>query len=363
MDVIADSDASLPPLGLGAVCEGASSIFHLGDGRRFAYSEFGAQDGYPVLALHGTPGSRLKFRGAGGVAASLGLRLICPDRWGYGDTSRHPSPSLSRFARDGLALIDSLGIRRFALIGVSGGGPYAAAVAAVAGERVSRLALVSPVGPIDALSGVEMRAFHRLCFRILPRIPGAMTAMFRFYRRLLLVAPRTAIGMASRWSIEVDREIVRTPMIRDGLAASFKAGLLHRAAGAVCDVKLFSRPWDVEPWQVRAQARVWLGELDRNVPQAAALELADSIPGAELTWVAGEGHFLITRRYDDVLRWLAGGRDVAGAADQPANPRPQSPDDDKVHSSAIPVAEGVTSPSSGCSSEPVSWPSVQGRFA
>jgi pimeloyl-ACP methyl ester carboxylesterase len=100
-------------------------------------------------------------------------------------------------------------------------------------------------------------------------------------------------------------------MIRDGLAASFRAGLLRHAAGAVCDVKLFSRAWDIEPRQVRAQTRIWLGDLDRNVPQAAARQLARTIPGAELTLVAGEGHFLIARRYDEVLRWLLDGRDCA----------------------------------------------------
>jgi pimeloyl-ACP methyl ester carboxylesterase len=325
MDAIVDTDILRVPAAGEAVVDSEIQSFCLADGRRIAFCVFGACDGFPVLALHGTPGSSMKFRGASGLTARVGLRLICPDRWGYGDTSLHPAPSLSAFARDALALLDGFGAERFALIGVSGGGPYATAVAAAAGDRVSRLALVSPVGLISGLPGKEMRAFHRLCFRLLPRLPGATTVLFRFYRRLLLLAPRTAIGMASSWSIDVDREIVRTPTIREGLAASFRAGLLRHAAGAVCDVKLFARAWDVDARQVRAPARIWLGTLDRNVPQAAVSRLAEALPHVELTRVEGEGHFLIARRLDDVLLWLSNTQvEHTSAGDRPSGLRAQS---------------------------------------
>ena len=56
----------------------------LPDGRRVGYADYGDPDGFPVFALHGTPGSRTMFRLADASAALKGLRLIAPDRPGYG---------------------------------------------------------------------------------------------------------------------------------------------------------------------------------------------------------------------------------------------------------------------------------------
>src|SRR4051794_21726491 len=124
------------------------SIIRLGGGRRLCFRDSGSDDLLPVIALHGTPGSRLKFVNAEAEAKSLGVRLITPDRWGYGRSDAPLRPALERYGADIEQLTSQLGIDTFAVLGLSGGGPYAAAVAATLGSRVRRLALVSPVGPI-----------------------------------------------------------------------------------------------------------------------------------------------------------------------------------------------------------------------
>jgi pimeloyl-ACP methyl ester carboxylesterase len=143
-------------------------ILELDCGRKVCVAEYGARDGFPVIALHGTPGSRLKYAVADGTAASLGLRLISPDRWGYGGTDAHPDPSLATYAQDVDFIAGLLGLGRFGVIGISGGGPYAVAAAARLGSRITRLALVAPVGSIAETPRREMRPFHRFCFRVLP---------------------------------------------------------------------------------------------------------------------------------------------------------------------------------------------------
>jgi pimeloyl-ACP methyl ester carboxylesterase len=280
------------------------SFIDLG-GRRIAYAAFGAPDGRPVLALHGTPGSRFKYASVDRRAAEAGLRLISVDRWGYGASDVPAAPSLSQFADDMMRVTDRLGIGRFSVIAISGGAPYAAAVAALAPDRVERLALVSPLGPTHGLAFRDMRLFHHFCFRALPRMPGLPTAIFRFYRRLLFLAPQSAIVLASLGSVRTDRVLVRTPAVRNSLAVTFREGLRENARGGVVDLTLFSRPWGVDLSRVRAATRVWHGTADRNVPQAAARRLADLIPGAELTLLPDEGHFWISDRPGDVLAWLA----------------------------------------------------------
>ncbi|MCL4765732.1 MAG: alpha/beta hydrolase [Hyphomicrobiaceae bacterium] len=285
---------------------GPDRMFRLGDGRRIAYREYGSSAGHPVLALHGTPGSRLMYAIAGPPAARLGLRLVAPDRWGYGRTDPHPRPSLAAWAGDAAELADGLGLSRFSVVGISGGCPYAAATAAGLGTRVAAVALAVPVGPIAAGEPARRLGWlHRLAYRWVGSRPVATRLLFRLYRHLLSWAPSRAVPLVAVGQCRSDRELVRIPSIRDHLGETFRAGLEPGANGPVIDLKLFSEAWDMSPGDISARTRIWIGGDDRLVPLAAARELARKIPRAELTEISGQGHFWIARDYEQVLQWLA----------------------------------------------------------
>jgi pimeloyl-ACP methyl ester carboxylesterase len=114
----------------------------LPDGRRLAYTEWGVPDGRPVLYFHGTPGSRLWCPDEAATAAT-GVRLIAPDRPGFGRSDPLERRTYGDWPRDVEALADQLGLSLFAVVGVSAGGAYAAACAALIPARVRTAALVS----------------------------------------------------------------------------------------------------------------------------------------------------------------------------------------------------------------------------
>ena len=62
---------------------GYSSI-SLPDGRKLAYSEYGDRHGKPVIYFHGFPGSRVEGLLMDAAAKWLGLRIVAPDRPGFG---------------------------------------------------------------------------------------------------------------------------------------------------------------------------------------------------------------------------------------------------------------------------------------
>ena len=131
----------------------SSRVHRLPDGRRIGYAEYGSVDGLPAIALHGTPGSRFMFALTDEGARARGLRIIAPERPGYGLSDVHHFDTLAETAEDVEAIADALGIGRFALIGVSGGGPHAVAAAARLKDRVLRMALIGPVGPVAGTAG------------------------------------------------------------------------------------------------------------------------------------------------------------------------------------------------------------------
>ncbi|MFM2423212.1 MAG: hypothetical protein RL291_1742, partial [Pseudomonadota bacterium] len=157
--------------------------FQLGDGRTLAYRIYGDPEGRPLMALHGAPATGYIYRIADGVARARGVKIIAPDRPGYGGSSPHPGRTLQTTTADHVALADHLKLDRFPVLGVSGGGPYSVALAAALGERVSSVALVSPVGELTKLPRQAFNnRLHARFFLALPhsRVMPLLTPVARW---------------------------------------------------------------------------------------------------------------------------------------------------------------------------------------
>src|SRR5690349_12208290 len=82
-------------------------------------------------------------------------RVIAPNIWGHGGSGTLPAETktLGDLARHHLALMDRLGVERFAVLGLSLGGMWGAELAMLAPGRVTALALLDTyLGPEPALS-------------------------------------------------------------------------------------------------------------------------------------------------------------------------------------------------------------------
>src|ERR1051326_4426999 len=89
----------------------------LRDGSVLGYGEYGDANEQPVFLLHGYPDSRLVRHPDDALTASLGVRLVIPDRPGIGLSSFKPARSLLERSDDITALADALGLARFAVLG------------------------------------------------------------------------------------------------------------------------------------------------------------------------------------------------------------------------------------------------------
>src|SRR6266545_2884497 len=119
------------------------------DGRTLMYLERGPAGGAPVFYLHGTPGSRLSRHPDADLYERLGVRVITYDRPGYGGSDPDLGRSVASAAKDVRTIAGALGIARFGVIGISGGGPHALACAALLPDLVARVAVLVSPAPID----------------------------------------------------------------------------------------------------------------------------------------------------------------------------------------------------------------------
>src|SRR5580765_5670756 len=125
-----------------------------GDGRTVAYAVWGDPDGFPVLALHGTPGCRLQRWPNDELYQGLGVCAVTSDRAGYGRSTRRHGRSVADAVEDVIAIADDLGFERFGVSGGSGGGPHVLACAALHPERVIRATCLVGVAPYGG-AGLE----------------------------------------------------------------------------------------------------------------------------------------------------------------------------------------------------------------
>jgi pimeloyl-ACP methyl ester carboxylesterase len=293
----------------------SSQILRLADGRQIGFAEYGDPEGLPVLALHGTPGSRFMFALTDRAARQRRLHIIAPERPGYGLSAFHRQDSLAHEAADLSAFADALGLGRFALIGVSGGGPYAVAGAAAMPGRIVLLALVNPVGPIALCQErIRMSKPHRLIFTKLGHSHPACTAFFWSLRNLVQLAPGLAYRALKRRVPHSDRIVLTRDEVRANLQTALREGLRPGVQGAVQDVRLFCASWSLALHDIDVPTVIWQGSDDTIVPPAAAYYLAETLPNCRLDVIQGAGHYWVFTQFERVL-------DAAQVALQAAAPR------------------------------------------
>lgn len=280
----------------------------LPDGRRIGWLEEGTPDGRPVFAFHGLPGSRRQRHPEAALAEAAGARVIHLERPGFGWSSPAPGRRLADWPRDVAACAEALGVGRFAIVGVSAGGPYAIACLHALGERLARVAVVSGVGPPGSMPR-GMMPLARLGFALAPRWPALVRAVLRPLARLAVRAPDRYLARIAAHMDASDRPILARPAVRAMFAQDYPAAFAQGVAPMVADLALLASPWGFAIGHFPSGASpcpvaFWHGDADRVVPASASEALAAAIPGAELHRLPGAGHFAVFDRWADVLGWL-----------------------------------------------------------
>ncbi len=264
----------------------------LPDGRRIAYRCHGPADKPAVFYFHGWPGSRIEP----GFFDLDAVRLIALDRPGYGASDPLSQRQLKDWPGDVAAVADALGLSRFGIVGLSGGGPYAAACAHALADRVQVCVLISALGPPDARGMATMRL--RL-LRGLGRRPRTSGALFGLMRRVL-ISPhndrhitrlRNLIPRGSRDLEALD------PVFFGHLLSSWREALRRSTEGMASDARIYGQPWPFRLADLKVPLRIWHGEDDQVVPSSIATHYHAHCPQSILRLYPEEGHVSLVRTY------------------------------------------------------------------
>ena len=279
---------------------------HAAGNRYVGTYEYGDPAGAPVFALHGTPSCGAGFDWTDVSARERNLRIIAPDRPGIGRSTAVPMPAVSAYADELAVLADALEIDRFTVLGYSGGGPYALAVAAALGPRVQSAAIVAGAGEIGAWATfADLARSDRQMTWLSLHAPVIARAALRSADLGARIAPRVALWSAGSELTGTDRAALRELGSPRQALALFTQALAHSSAGVVADYALLARPWQVDLGSITVPVHCWHGTADTLVPLAHTEELAHRLSNARLTTWPGEGHLAFIAHVDEVLDDIA----------------------------------------------------------
>ena len=259
----------------------------LPDGRSVGFSDYGSPGAVPVIWCHGGPGSRLQGAAAG---AQPGLRVIGVDRPGYGLSTPNPGRSIGGWTGDALAVADHLGLDRFLVVGISTGGAYALALAALAPERV--MGVVTGCAMTDMRHGPARDSMAGPATLGLWNAPDRDTALAAATE--VFGADGTKVMTSFGRLPKADLEAVMRPEAMAAADANRAANFAWGVQGYTDDRLADGVGWvsfDIEA--VTCPVVMVHGESDTIVPVVAARHTASLLPQAQLRLYPELGHLSI----------------------------------------------------------------------
>lgn len=281
------------------------ATIELSNGRRLGYAEYGDPKGRPLVFCHGMPGSRLQGRCFDPAAKDLGFRVIAPDRPGMGLSDLDPARKLTDWPDVVAELADQLGIERFAVVGASGGGPYALACGWKIPTRLNGVAIVSSIGPLDIPGAREGLSRPTAMVTSLTKwAPWTVRLGMALIGKAVSRSSDAPLRQLAKSSPPVDRALLAKPELRamvteDG-AEAFRSG----SRGPAHDIRLCAGDWGFPLSDIEINVDLWHGEEDSTVSMNTARWLAASIPRCRASFVPDAGHLWSLGHMDEVLRQL-----------------------------------------------------------
>jgi len=268
----------------------------LADGREIGYAEVGDPDGTPLFVFHGFPNSRVFGALFDEVGRERGIRVVAPERPGFGVSTPDPDRELTDWPDDLAAVADALDIETFPVLGISGGGPYAAVSAALLPDRVERAGIACGVGPMASV-GLRDRLWYYSA-RFVP--PANKLGLWLMARRAMAGREAFLEEMADS-AAPADEELWRGEIGQTIHASMIESRRHHGLDPLVKETAIYGSPWGFDLDEIEVPVYLWYGKADVLVPPEMGLYLAREIPTAETHVYPDLDHLSIVEENEDEI--------------------------------------------------------------
>ena len=263
----------------------------LKDGRNLSYQIYGDPNGSPVIFSHGFSDSCLIKQPDDALTASLGVNIIAADQPGVGESSPKPGRTMVEWGSDMEELANALRLDRFSVAGHSGGAPHALAIAHRLPDRVDKVVLASPVGPLDDPAMVKLLRLKDLKILVLlKRWPWLL-------RWSIKLQAKQAMGNVVKYAENLTRAdasdastILGDPDQKNMFVDNFTRGLAQNGEGLI-EMTMALWNWGFAMSDITQHVDVFYGDADYILdPKMCALVTKRLANSSGHVW-PGAGHY------------------------------------------------------------------------
>lgn len=238
------------------------------------------------------------------AALAAKIRVISFDRPGFGKSvgSDVIGISVVEAAKLFSAALEELKVGRYSIIAVSGGCPYAMALASCDTEAVEKVVIVSGLGEVRRDGALEgMIAQNRMILRIAGLTPLLCRPVVKVIADGWRVQPALMFRYMARMLAGEDREILHDTTFTAPFGVSMQRGVISGHRGPYEELKRITQRWRIPFENVVCPVDIFHGDADRYVPLSHGEWLASKLPKANLFVQRGRGHFMAARMGQEIL--------------------------------------------------------------
>lgn len=268
------------------------SYFFGEPGYEMLVKEWGALDKPVLFLVHGFPGCSEHGKFVSTSPLWESFRLIAVDRPGYGESTVQKNLTFLKFASQIRNLFQEQNIDKFSIISVSGGAPYALALAYVMKDQVLKLTSVGGIAPLTFKNFKYMNRVQKKTWFAQQFIPDRVLhfSMNRVWAQGL---DKLDEALFTADFSEPDRKVFMDPEIQPVLLESTHMALKQGPAGVLHDIKILAKSWGFPIHEVTCPVTLWHGGVDDVVHLRFAQDMQGYLPQATLNYFEAEGHYSI----------------------------------------------------------------------
>lgn len=276
----------------------------LKDGRQLAFSQFGDLTGKPLFYFHGWPGSRLGASVMDNTAKKLKIRIIAPDRPGMGQSDFLPNRTFLDWPDDVLELADFLHFKRFAVIGSSGGTPYALACAYKIPTKLTKVGNVGTLAPIQEVIKMNKPTVWEKVkiwfYYNLQRYIIIYLLLLKLGAKYFPTFIYNSLPGKPNYLKKILKQNSKGNILRESILESLRFG----TKGAALEYKLNLNNWGFKLRNIRKKIYLWHGLQDKYAPPVFAVYIVKTVKSHQAVFYPNDGHYLLLKYGESILKEL-----------------------------------------------------------
>jgi len=281
-----------------------NSFLYLRNKKRIGYAVYGNPKNFPIFYFHGWPGSRFELKNV--PLKKKSCYVIAIERPGYGLSDPILNFKILDWPKIVIEVANYFKIKKFSIIGVSGGAPFAMSCAyAIKRNRLKSVAIICGLAPHNAKGMDKGKVGLLLNYGKKPILSWILLTFIR-YQLLNAKLEKSFIKLKNK--IPLPKPDLKLFTFNRGvkLIKNFQYAVKYGITGVHRDARLYANDWNFDLKKIKKKIFIWHGIKDLTVPVVTSKFYNTKLKNNELFIKSNEGHFSICYNYmNDIIEQVS----------------------------------------------------------